>query len=392
MALKATVYTHKEGLTAPIAFVNLPTLAAFLAGVLGINQLYRDTSKQALVFQELPQLVESPISVSGSLLLANPGPRANAFQVFNGNRSMRVLCKINQPPTDAVIHIPLKPGLSPRKLFEPALGGLCPHRLQDVPAALIPPAFLFYLTGTLDHAVAGDNDVGDTHIDTDHIIYILLWQLFDVTGCIQVELTFGVAEIRLSILGLQQTILVFSASVRDMQTTSHSPYGDKALVCIPGQDALIVGKSPPVGELSFTLLIKLVAIGDLADGSDDHLGREPVVPADVVVGKSMDIVLLENLVIPGHPADSVAGLVGFLQSIKQDILFIWCAEQLDLGGEFHRTIVLQNYFFMLFTTRLKPNGVRLLPRLKAEGVRRLALDITKVGNHERSGCALCAAE
>ena len=122
MAFKTTLHAHKQGLTAPIARVNMSTvsLAAFLAGVHGVNLHEWDPNKQALVFQELPQLVESPIGVSGSLLLANPGPLANALQVFYGNRSLCVLCKINQPPTNAVIHILLKPGLSPCKLLEPA--------------------------------------------------------------------------------------------------------------------------------------------------------------------------------------------------------------------------------------------------------------------------------
>ena len=69
-------------------------------------------------------------------------------------------------------------------------------------------------------------------------------------------------------------------------------------------------------------------------------------------------------------ADGIAGLVGFFQCILQDLSLIRGTEQLDFGGQFHRTIVLQN---RLLATRLKPNHERLLPRLKAEGVRRLAL-------------------
>jgi hypothetical protein len=46
-------------------------------------------------------------------------------------------------------------------------------------------------------------------------------------------------------------------------------------------------------------------------------------------------------------------------------------QQLDFGGQFHRTIVLHIFDKGYAATRLKPNHVRLLPRLKAEGVRRL---------------------
>ena len=382
MAFKATVHTNKEVLTTPIAFVNLPTLAAFLTGVMGVNQQEGDASKLALVLQELPQLVERPVGVSGSLLLANPGPRAYALQVFDGNRPMRALGKVNQPPTNAVIHILLKPGLSPRKLFEPALGRLCPYGLQDVPAALIPPAPFFYLARALDHAIAGDNDIGDPHIHTDHIVYILLWLLFDITSSYQIELTLDIAEIRLAFLGLQQVFLVFPAGIGDLQATSRRPNRDKALVGIPSQDTLIVGESAFVGELAFPLLVKLIAISDLTDGSDNHLGRQSVVLSNVVIAKTMDIILLESLFVPGHAADGIASLVGFFQRIQQVLSFIRGTEQLDFGSQPHRTIVLYIFDQGYSATRLKPNHERLLPRLKAVGVRRFTFNTTKEGDHE----------
>jgi hypothetical protein len=349
MALKATVHTDKDGLTAPIAFVNLPTLAAFLAGMPGVNQQQWNPRKQALVFQELPQLVESSIAVSGSLLLANPGLLANAFQVFDGNRPLRVLGKINQPPTDTVIHILLKPGLSPGKLFEPALGGPGSYRLQIVPAALIPPPFLLYLVRSLDDTIAGDHDIVDPHVDTDNIIYFLFWLFFNFTGRIQVELTFDAAEIRLTSLGFQQAVLVCPAGVGDLQSSSQRPDGDITLVCVPLQNAIIVSDCSLVGKLPFLLPVKFISIGHLADRSDNHLGRQLVMLSNVVVDQLVDIVLLESLLIPGHAADGVAGPVGFLERIQQDLLFICCAEQFDLGGEFHRTIVLQIQDFIFIS-------------------------------------------
>jgi hypothetical protein len=48
MAFITTVHTDKQGLT------------ALLAGVLGVNQQQCNPHKLALVFQELPDLMESP--------------------------------------------------------------------------------------------------------------------------------------------------------------------------------------------------------------------------------------------------------------------------------------------------------------------------------------------
>jgi hypothetical protein len=89
MAFITTVHTGKQGLTTPIAFVNLSTLAAFLAGCLG-QPAQRNSRKQALILQELPELVESQIAVSGSFLLANLCPRADAFQFFDSNHTVCV--------------------------------------------------------------------------------------------------------------------------------------------------------------------------------------------------------------------------------------------------------------------------------------------------------------
>jgi hypothetical protein len=75
MARKARAHTYKKELTTTIAFVDLPTLAAFLASVLGGNQQHRNPDKLASGCQELPQLVERPIGVSGPVLLVNPDPQ-----------------------------------------------------------------------------------------------------------------------------------------------------------------------------------------------------------------------------------------------------------------------------------------------------------------------------
>lgn len=68
MAFITTVHTDKQGLTTPIALVKLSTLAAFLAGVLGIHQQQRNPRKLALVCQKRPELMESPMM--GGLSLA----------------------------------------------------------------------------------------------------------------------------------------------------------------------------------------------------------------------------------------------------------------------------------------------------------------------------------
>jgi hypothetical protein len=209
MTFITTVHTDKQGLTAPIALVNLSILAAFLAGMFRVNRGHQNPGKLALVIQELPELVESPIAVSGSLLLANPCPPVDAFQIFDDNRTLLGLCKIKQPQPNAVFHILVKPVCLPTSCLSQHLADLVqlganvfrdvlrtaqlrqlftcskycaamlkprmnfcgailrPHRLQDPPAPLEPPPFFFYLAGTLGHTISGDRDVGDSHVDPD---------------------------------------------------------------------------------------------------------------------------------------------------------------------------------------------------------------------------------
>jgi hypothetical protein len=67
MAFITTVHTDKQGLTTSIAPVNLSTLAAFLAGVQGVNQQQRNPRQLALVCQKRPELMENPMMASLSL-------------------------------------------------------------------------------------------------------------------------------------------------------------------------------------------------------------------------------------------------------------------------------------------------------------------------------------
>ena len=82
------------GLTATVGFFDMSTARALLAGVFRVHQDDRNTGQPRLVVDELPQLGETPIAVPRSLFgSSSPGPRADARQVFQGNRAVRALAE-----------------------------------------------------------------------------------------------------------------------------------------------------------------------------------------------------------------------------------------------------------------------------------------------------------
>src|SRR5690606_32237951 len=109
----------------------MPTASALLAGVFRVHQDDRHTCQPRLVVDELPQLGEAPIAVSRSLLgSSSPGPRANAGQVFQGNRAVRALSFCYETLANLVVDVFLEAALAAREFPQVAFGRQAAARLQ----------------------------------------------------------------------------------------------------------------------------------------------------------------------------------------------------------------------------------------------------------------------
>lgn len=86
----------------------------------------------SLVENLLAQIVKRPAMQLAALLPVSPDPRADTFQIFEGNRSLRAFGFQHELLADNVIHVVGKAGFFTATFLKQALGRLCALALQSL--------------------------------------------------------------------------------------------------------------------------------------------------------------------------------------------------------------------------------------------------------------------
>src|SRR5687768_6666828 len=98
-------FTDKLRLALAIRFFTVTASGASLACVGSINGDYGNASKFRLVFNEGSELKECPIRMLGSLAFSKRSPLANAFEIFDGDGSIRVFSFRDKFFADLMIYV-----------------------------------------------------------------------------------------------------------------------------------------------------------------------------------------------------------------------------------------------------------------------------------------------
>ena len=187
-------------MTATVGFLDMPTHSALLAGVFRVHQDNRDTGQSRLVVDELPQLGEAPIAVSRSLLgSSSPGPRANAGQVFQGNRAVRALSFCYETLANLVVDVFLEAALAAREFPQVAFGRQAAARLQVGTELLHPLAVALDRCAGQHVAVAGGGNVGHAQIDAQRGFHVARLRVGDFARRQQEEHPIPKHEVRLAL-------------------------------------------------------------------------------------------------------------------------------------------------------------------------------------------------
>lgn len=215
------------------------------AGVARIYRHNRDACSLRLVADELPQLSKGPIAVSCPLLWpSSPRPLANMRQLFQRDRPLRAFSLCNEPLSDAVVRVLLKPSLPTRKTAQPLFGRPCTDRLECRSTMGVPFPFAIDLRTRMDIAVAIGREIDATQVYPDHSLYLLRIRIRHVAHRQQIEHPFVVDQIAFASAVRQQRALMLAQTVGDVLPPCNRPDRHRAFVGVPGQVAVIKGDSP----------------------------------------------------------------------------------------------------------------------------------------------------
>jgi hypothetical protein len=204
-------------------------------GMARIDQDNGYTHSTRFVFDERSQLGESPIAVSCSLVCASsPGPRANARQIFQGNRTLRALRGLHETLADLMINILLKTPLASRQFSQVSFRRQRSARLQVRSQGLHPLAMVFDQFAGHDRTVARRGDVGYAQIDAQCAFHVSFVGVGDVAGRGKKDAVEVQCRLALPVLSKsrwrspRQTIV------------GHRPDGHVLFVC---QDRMVIGNT-----------------------------------------------------------------------------------------------------------------------------------------------------
>lgn len=314
-----------------------PTGGATLRGIPGVHHENGDSRESRLVLNEGAELVEGPRVLLTTLRPANPDPRANALEFFEGNSSLRAFGLRHQPDANAVVYITgeaalLPPPLSKQPFGRPGAQGL--ESRSELGVALTEPVDPPTCVGV---AIGVGGDVHDTQVNAQDVSRFHHRGLLDITDGIEVEVPVPVDQVGLSVARGQQLSLALASDVRDGLPALGSQ--DRDPVVQVAEDTVVVGDAAVEAECTLGLPVELVGVGYLSDSADRHLGAEAAVSSDLIVRELMQLVLAEDLFPPGEGADSIASPVGALQGLGESRGLFGIGEEFEVHYQLHASSI-----------------------------------------------------
>ncbi len=338
----STPNTAKRRLIRTVPFIDGAAPVTRLRCVARINRYDHHTRKRGFVADVRSELVERPIAVLGALLRpANPCPRPNPRQIFDGDHTLCAFGFCNKLLGNAVVRIFLEAALLAAVLLQAPFGAFGANGLQTITATLVALADPFNPCAAVGFAVAVGGKVHDPKIDTDDPFNIQRRGFFHVADRQQVKLTIDVGEVGFAFAGVQEFHLPHARNKRDGLSAVHRPDRNGRCVQVPTQNAIIIGDAAMWLEYTHGLAIQLVRIRHFAQAAYRQLCRQPKRFAARLVAELVQIELPEGLRVPRGLAHGVARGVRNFQRSQQSRVLIGRWFQFELGDQFHSFIVLK---------------------------------------------------
>ena len=245
----------------------------------------------------------------------NPDPRANATQIFEDKRALRVFGLGNNLLADAMILVCLKPTLLSSQLFQAALGRAGANRLQGVAATCIPVAHALNRLASMRFTIRIGGDVDDAQVKTQATAGVNRFWFLDFCGGNQIPLALHTGQIALAHTVVEQFLLARAAHERDSLASANCP--DRHRGGFIGQNTVIECDRATRPEHPLRLLVELVGIGYFRNAPDDQLRTQPRLLTNGVIDQAVHVKLLERARLPRGLADLGAGGIGGFQRLAQ---------------------------------------------------------------------------
>ena len=318
----ATTDTPKRTPFWSIRLLISSTTRADMACPSWIDRDHLDPSELRLVFDKVPELVEPPRMQTATLRPTNRYPSSDSLEVFKGDPSLGAFGLSHYLLGDHMVHIPFEPRLFSRETLEMTLRTLGPTALKVCFESGVSLSDLIHLFSRVVFPIAVIGEIHQAQVYAQCSNRIIGGFFGGVDSSSKIENAISEKKICLSLESVHSSLLVVSYPDGDLDTSLEGEYGG-VFESLPAEDPLIVNHCTVSPELAEYVLVSFVGFDDLADGSNGHLGAEPVLLPDPVVDELVESPVIGESVLVGYFGYVVAGLVEPFHSLKQKVvLFI----------------------------------------------------------------------
>lgn len=327
-------------MTGTIGPTHASTFRTSLTGVGRIYEDHGDTSQTRLVFQERAELKEGPVVQPCALLAPGRDPTTDTLQILQGDAAAGALRFSHDALADAVVHVLLVTPLLSADTPEFASGGTSALPLEvATPVAVDAPLPLHSLP-RIQRAVRVTSKVDDAQVNAQEVSGLLDGRLIHIADHVQVERVLDVHQVNLSLTEGKEAALILPTHEGHDLTPVQGPERYQ-VVRLEAQDTVIVGDGPVRSEAALRLAVELIGIGHLGNTADGHLCRQAEVCFDDIVGQPVESILPEGALLPGQPAEEIAGSIGSLQGLEQDGVLFRRGQELEVDDQLHRYSITQ---------------------------------------------------
>lgn len=325
---------------------HMSAIGTLLRSVMRVYKQDRYTGESCLVFNLLPEVVETPGMLSSPLAFSNPYPLAYAFEVFKCNAARGALSLLNEFPRDRVVNVVSKAGFFSTPLFKQAFSGLSAFSLKLASKLGMSGSEGIDVATRESFAIAIGSDVGYSKIDAQVIFRFAFWWFRNFNADIEPELTISEYKVSLTPDSFEVNFPIIAENERDINSVYKRLDVDSvSLLELP--EAMVVYYSTVFSETMMFFLVALIGFLNLAYGTNRQLCSQPKLLSDVVVAKTVQNYLTGYLLFISYIGDVVAGSIKRLHSFKKLLLLPFSWLEFKSHCQDHNTNIVAYYQYVV---------------------------------------------
>lgn len=335
----ATIFTMES---LPIANTYMFAFMACLRGISRRDGNDLNSIHLAFIFKKGTKLIKTPrVTSSSKCFVSSFGVHAESdiFKILDSDTLVFFLGLRNKPFANTVIHDGSESFLTSSQPFQQLMAVAGVFGLNRSSYLIIFVSYIFDLIGRNTGSIRDRNNICDSHINTNKILCILFFLIWDLYRLIEIEFTLDKDEVGFSFCELHKMRTI--AGICYFLTPSNKRDGAYGFWNIVGENTTIVCNSPKFTETSLFLSIKLIRICDLADSAYDKLRGKAIRFLYWIVNLLVQTKLLKYTSLPRYLRNSVASLIENTKCIFQHFDLLACWKQLYLQCQFHTANILK---------------------------------------------------